>query len=378
MASKRVHSGSESILNYFSKKAKDSFSPANLTQMLVNAGSSIPTAIQSGHSEIALGQQEASTTCLLSPGTCYDIGDIASGKIPLAALTREHRVHYIKNHFVPGKQFQLSTYTLQRGDDRKVLSFQRAWLEQYKWLVYSSSQKADEVTDQYANKEILSVCLRYMNNDAIKEVLLDFVPLERANGAIIAEGIITSLQSNSIDISKCRGQGYDGASSIVDPNVYSDMNIDTNWEWDSETRIKAQGLLHSMKDPKILVAFIVTNNVLEIFKPIAVKLQKKDGYEDIVHAYNLIHSVISDIAIFRENIEKDFHDWFMDASRIDRKKQEKERKRKEAGAMCQDITRYTKKAKQVGVVGDDRLTGPVVAGRLDETTASTSDDIALA
>ena len=33
--------------------------------------------------------------------------------------------------------------------------------------------------------------------------------------------------------------------------------------------------------------------------------------EDIVHAYNLIHSVISDIAIFRENIEKDFHDWFM-------------------------------------------------------------------
>ena len=96
----------------------------------------------------------------------------------------------------------------------------------------------------------------------------------------------------------------------------SDMNIDTNWEWDSETRTKAQGLLHSMKDPKILVAFIVTNNVLEIFKPIAVKLQKKDGYEDIVHAYNLIHSVISDIAIFRENIEKDFHDWFMDASRI--------------------------------------------------------------
>ena len=44
--------------------------------------------------------------------------------------------------------------------------------------------------------------------------------------------------------------------------------------------------------------------------------------------------------------------------------------------MCQDITRYTKKAKQVGVVGDDSLTGPVVAGRLDETTASTTDDSA--
>ena len=48
---------------------------------------------------------------------------------------------------------------------------------------------ADEVMDHYANKEILSFCLRYMNNDTIKEVLLDFVPLERANGASIAEGI---------------------------------------------------------------------------------------------------------------------------------------------------------------------------------------------
>ena len=46
--------------------------------------------------------------------------------------------------------------------------------------------------------------------------------------------------------------------------MYSDMNIDTNWEWDSETRTKAQGLLHSMKDPKILVAFIVTKMSLRL------------------------------------------------------------------------------------------------------------------
>ena len=46
--------------------------------------------------------------------------------------------------------------------------------------------------------------------------------------------------------------------------------------------------------------------------------------------------------------------------------------------MSQDITRYTKKAKQVGVVGDDSLTGPVVAGRLDETTRQAQRMIALA
>ena len=53
-------------------------------------------------------------------------------------------------------------------------------------------------------------------------------------------------------------------------------------------------------------------------------------------------------------------------------------KRKEAAAMCQDITRYTKKAKQVGcMVGDNSLTGPVVAGRLDETTRQAQRMIAL-
>ena len=46
--------------------------------------------------------------------------------------------------------------------------------------------------------------------------------------------------------------------------------------------------------------------------------------------------------------------------------------------MCQDITRYTKKAKQVGVVGDDSLTGPVAASRLDETTRQAQLIIALA
>ncbi|WP_196301704.1 hypothetical protein, partial [Streptococcus pneumoniae] len=62
-----------------------------------------------------------------------------------------------------------------------------------------------------------------------------------------------------------------------------------------------------------------------------------------------------------------------------KKRLEKERKKNEAAAMCQDITRYTKKAKQVGVVGDDILTCPVVAGRLDETMASTTEQmIALA
>ena len=50
------------------------------------------------------------------------------------------------------------------------------------------------------------------------------------------------------------------------------------------------------------------------------------------------------------------------------------RKKRSGGNVSSHYKVYTKKAKQVGVVGDDSLTGPVVAGRLDETTASTRDD----
>ena len=60
------------------------------------------------------------------------------------------------------------------------------------------------------------------------------------------------------------------------------------------------------------------------------------------------------------------------------KKAGERKKRKEAAAMCQDIIRYTKKAKQVGVVGDDSLTGLVAASRLDETTRQAQLIIALA
>ena len=52
--------------------------------------------------------------------------------------------------------------------------------------------------------------------------------------------------------------------------------------------------------------------MLEIIKPIAVKLQKKK----MKILYMLIHSVINDIKCFRGKFEKEFHDWFMDANRM--------------------------------------------------------------
>ena len=79
---------------------------------------------------------------------------------------------------------------------------------------------ADEVTSH--GKEILSVCLRFLEIDHAKfhikpkkhEVLLDFHFLQRITGKSIAEGILQVLQKHEIDIKNCRGQGYDTTTSM--------------------------------------------------------------------------------------------------------------------------------------------------------------------
>ena len=86
---------------------------------------------------------------------------------------------------------------------------------------------ADEVTDKHANKEILAVCLRFESYGEIQELFFDFVELERADGAHIAEAIVQNLKSNNINILKCRGQAYDGASAMVSEKVRVQARIRT-------------------------------------------------------------------------------------------------------------------------------------------------------
>ena len=77
---------------------------------------------------------------------------------------------------------------------------------------------ADESTDPYSNQEILSLCLRFVdqsspNDPHIKECLINFMHLER-NATMISRKILESLSdpSISLDPSNIRGQAYDGAS----------------------------------------------------------------------------------------------------------------------------------------------------------------------
>ena len=76
---------------------------------------------------------------------------------------------------------------------------------------------ADESTDPYSNQEILSLCLRFVDQSSpndVKECLTNFMHLERTNATMISRKILKSLSdpSISLDPSNIRGQAYDGAS----------------------------------------------------------------------------------------------------------------------------------------------------------------------
>ena len=72
---------------------------------------------------------------------------------------------------------------------------------------------ADEVTDA-ANKEELSLVLRYVIDRQIKEVFVDFIEVERITGSVLGNTILQWLRAHGISLGNMRGQCYDGASNM--------------------------------------------------------------------------------------------------------------------------------------------------------------------
>ena len=77
---------------------------------------------------------------------------------------------------------------------------------------------ADEVTDMYSNKEILLLCIHYLNctkeRPAIEEAFLASTYISgRPTCENIGQHILDHLDSHEIMIKDCRGQVYDSASA---------------------------------------------------------------------------------------------------------------------------------------------------------------------
>ena len=72
---------------------------------------------------------------------------------------------------------------------------------------------ADEVTDT-ANKEELSISLRFVLDGTIKEVFVDFMEVERITGQVLAQTILQWISTHDVSPKDIRGQCYDGASNM--------------------------------------------------------------------------------------------------------------------------------------------------------------------
>ena len=78
---------------------------------------------------------------------------------------------------------------------------------------------ADEVSD-CSNLEQVSVVIRFVDKDNnIREEFLGFITVERITGEALATALLSWLKAHNIDVSFCRGQGYDGVSSICHPTL---------------------------------------------------------------------------------------------------------------------------------------------------------------
>ena len=78
---------------------------------------------------------------------------------------------------------------------------------------------ADEVIDQFSNSEVLLLCLHYVtfHNEKPKicEIFFNLLHIQgRPGGLFIGNSISSLLQRTNINISNCRAQAYDGASTL--------------------------------------------------------------------------------------------------------------------------------------------------------------------
>ena len=72
--------------------------------------------------------------------------------------------------------------------------------------------------------------------------------------------------------------------AIITPSDYPDLLQDgESWNWDRETKTKAQGLKSSLSSFQTIAVFITTKNILDEVRSLASKLQKRDkdvdGYQ---------------------------------------------------------------------------------------------------
>ena len=97
--------------------------------------------------------------------------------------------------------------------------------------------------------------------------------------------------------------------AIMSPHQYPELqSSDGDWKWDSETRVRAQGLKASLSSFQMIATFIITKSVLDEVKSLSSKLQKRD--QDVYEALTMVKKVIKELTDIRSNINDTFSLWY--------------------------------------------------------------------
>ncbi len=73
---------------------------------------------------------------------------------------------------------------------------------------------ADECTD-FSNKELFTICIRWVGDDLVDhEDFIGLYQVDSINAECLTHAIKDTLLRMNISLSSCRGQCYDGASTM--------------------------------------------------------------------------------------------------------------------------------------------------------------------
>ncbi|XP_071965592.1 52 kDa repressor of the inhibitor of the protein kinase-like [Antedon mediterranea] len=171
----------------------------------------IEAVLLCGKQNIALrGHRDDSTSSCSNTGNFLAILKLLSGRDP---ILRKHLESSNKNSTYTSKTIQNELIGIIGEFVRNKITID---LSDQKYSKYYTII-ADEVTDTTTNKEVLSICLRFLTGDEqveIAEHFVDFVNLNRTTGKAIADAIMKSLSDNGFNYQNLRGQAYDGASAM--------------------------------------------------------------------------------------------------------------------------------------------------------------------
>ena len=96
--------------------------------------------------------------------------------------------------------------------------------------------------------------------------------------------------------------------AMSNERLFADQFGETAWNWDTDSKSKANNLLHAVSNFEVIITQIATVKCLSILKPLSIKLQKRDI--DVYEAYNLIKDLKGELQDIREDIDKCCSDWY--------------------------------------------------------------------